>query len=74
MYPEFIAIYAALAVLFIMLLVVLILVIKISKGAGSAPRPKYHGAAQAGSVVFCKNCAAQYNSSLRNCPKCGTPR
>lgn len=25
-------------------------------------------------IVFCKNCATQYDSSRRACPKCGTPR
>lgn len=74
MYPEFIAIYAGLAVLFVMLLVVLILVIKLTKNGGSAPRAARRPGPQAGGVVFCKNCATQFNASQRNCPKCGAPR
>ena len=27
-----------------------------------------------GAVVFCKHCAAEFDASLRACPKCGTPR
>lgn len=27
-----------------------------------------------GSVVFCKNCATQYDASAKCCPRCGTPR
>lgn len=25
-------------------------------------------------VVFCRNCAAKFEASKRNCPKCGMPR
>lgn len=25
-------------------------------------------------IVFCKNCATQYDASMMRCPKCGTPR
>lgn len=27
-----------------------------------------------GSVVFCRNCAKQYDATLSRCPNCGTPR
>jgi len=29
---------------------------------------------QAGSVVFCKNCATQFDASQAYCPQCGTRR
>ncbi len=47
---------------------------------GNAPvaPPSYSqqpmGNAGYGSVVFCKNCATQYDASARCCPRCGTPR
>lgn len=27
-----------------------------------------------GNIVFCKNCATEFDSSARVCPRCGTPR
>lgn len=77
MYPEFIAIYAGLAVVLVLLIVILILQIIIlrnrgsggSKGSKKQPINSAHGA-----VVFCKNCAARYSTTERVCPKCGTPR
>lgn len=75
MYPEFIAIYAGLAVILVLLVVILILQIKILRGGGRASgAPKHQINSTQKSVVFCKNCAARFNASERVCPKCGTPR
>lgn len=78
MYPEFIAIYAGLAVVLVLLIVVLILQISILKNIGpgtktSSSRKRPVNSAQ-GSVVFCKSCAARFSAAERVCPKCGAPR
>lgn len=77
MYPEFIAIYAGLAVVLVLLIVILILQIIILKNGGSGGRrgSKKHPINSAqGAVVFCKSCAARYSATERVCPKCHTPR
>ena len=85
MYPEFIAIYVGLAVLAALMIVVLVLLIKLTKQAGAKPIskpyiPQMNNSADAptnvatGNIVFCKHCAAEFDSSQRVCPKCGTPR
>jgi len=77
MYPEFIAIYVGLAVIFALLVVVLVLLAvvlaKLGKGR-SASRSNYTQSTAGGNLAFCKNCATQFNASQRCCPKCGTPR
>lgn len=40
----------------------------------STPSTSSTGYSGYGSVVFCKNCATQYDASAKCCPKCGTPR
>lgn len=77
MYPEFIPIYIGLLVIIALLVTILILVLK--RTSNNATAPKKITAAntapnEAGTIVFCKNCAAQFESSQRCCPKCGTPR
>ena len=75
MYPEFIAIYAGLAVVLVLLIFILILQICILRnggGSGSAHRRPVRGGQN--SVAFCRNCAARLNASDRVCPQCGTPR
>lgn len=77
MYPEFIAIYAGLAVILVLLIVILILQIIILKNGGSGGRKgakNHHINSSHGAVVFCKSCAARYSATERACPKCGTPR
>ncbi len=81
MYPEFIAIYVGLGVLAAILIAVLVLVIvtlkKVSGLTGRKSAPAYHGGGMAqpsGNVVFCRNCATQFDARERVCPKCGTPR
>jgi len=85
MYPEFIAIYVGLAVLAALMIVVLVLLIKLTKQAGAKPiskpyTPQMNNSTDAptnvatGNIVFCKHCAAEFDSSQRVCPKCGTPR
>lgn len=77
MYPEFIAIYISLIVIIALLVTILILVLKRSDNGVSASKkssssnPVNTGT---GAVVFCKNCATQFDSNTRFCPKCGTPR
>lgn len=84
MYPEFIAIYVGMGVLAILLIaaiVMLALVLKkLSGGSGvmnSRPQQTARPFGNAGSeigVVFCRNCATQYDGATRVCPRCGTPR
>lgn len=85
MYPEFIAIYVGLAVLAALMIVVLVLLIKLTKQAGAKPISKPYTSqinnsttapanVATGNIVFCKHCAAEFDSSQRVCPKCGTPR
>lgn len=81
MYPEFVAIYIGLGVLFIMLLVILILLIVVLKkvGKGSAAKNgRYSGiqyqAPQASGTAFCRRCGTKFDSSMNACPQCGTQR
>lgn len=85
MYPEFIAIYVGLAILIGLGICILILLIKLLKNNDGLPmpsqqhisvveaQPKY-SEPSGGNMAFCKKCAAQFDSSQRCCPKCGTPR
>lgn len=85
MYPEFIAIYVGLAVLAALMIAVLVLLVKLVKQAGAKPISKPYTSqinnsttaptnVATGNIVFCKHCAAEFDSSQRVCPKCGTPR
>lgn len=85
MYPEFIAIYAGLAVVFVLLVVVMVLLIQLKKRLDAAPtsrsvfdvqpnRPPMSASAPSGGIVFCKRCAAEFDASEQVCPRCGTPR
>lgn len=79
MYKEFKIMYIGMAVLGVLMIINIILQIRILKdkpvagiyagAAGSAPAQP-----SVGSKVFCKNCATQFDASLKVCPKCGTPR
>ncbi len=81
MYPEFVAIYIGLGVLFVMLLVVLILLIvllkKVGKNSG-ARNGRYSGASyqppQQSGTAFCRRCGTKFDSSMNACPQCGTQR
>ena len=85
MYPEFIVIYVGLAVLAALMIAVLVLLVKLVKQAGAKPISKTYTSqinnsttaptnVATGNIVFCKHCAAEFDSSQRVCPKCGTPR
>ncbi len=87
MYPEFVALYVIGAVIIAMLAVVIALAFMILKKGPSQnygsdysqyyqPQQQYQMPPQNnyGGVVFCSNCANQYNASQPYCPKCGTPR
>ena len=82
MYTEFLIIYIGLGILALLGAAILILLIKLLKKdqGGYIPQnnnyaPKVQTAATpTGNIVFCKKCAAEFSSSLRACPKCGTPR
>lgn len=85
MYPEFIAIYVGLAVLAALMIAVLVLLVNLVKQAGAKPISKPYTSqinnsttaptnVATGNIVFCKHCAAEFDSSQRVCPKCGTPR
>lgn len=82
MYPEFVPIYVLLVVVLLLLIAVIVLAILIlrklsghslnvfpSRGASTST-----GATHNGSVVFCRSCAKQFDSSMRFCPYCGTNR
>ncbi len=79
MYPEFIPIYIGLIVIIALLVLVTILVLVLKRSNNSVSVPKNISASnpattEAGSIVFCKNCATQFDSNAKCCPKCGTPR
>ncbi len=77
MYPEFVPIYVGLIVIIILLIVILCCLIIRTKAPAtmhsnlSASAPVN---TDSKAIVFCKNCATQYDASQRCCPKCGTPR
>lgn len=80
MYPEFIAIYVGLGVLLVLLIVIIIMLGILLKRSGtstygaSTQVRNTQNAGNGGQIVFCRKCAEQFDASLRNCPKCGTPR
>jgi NADH pyrophosphatase NudC (nudix superfamily) len=86
MYPEFIPIYAGLAVLIGLCVAILILLVKQSKNISGYTMPKQKKINNSGytnhksrdlynsNMAFCKKCATQFSASERFCPKCGTPR
>ena len=86
MYPEFIAIYIGLIVLIVLAVLILVQLRKISnqsnsnvdnyvaQNAYSAPTQYQVNTPVQGQVVFCRNCATQYDASSPYCPTCGTPR
>ena len=81
MYPEFIAIYVGLLIVIGLLVTILVLMLK-KQNDNSRPTANYTAkqnnfeapTSTGGSIVFCKKCAAQFDSTQKNCPKCGTPR
>lgn len=77
MYPEFVLIYIGLIVIIALLVTILILVLKGSNNRTSVPKNRSANnpaSTDASSIVFCKNCATQFDSNSKFCPKCGTPR
>ena len=81
MYPEFIAIYIGLLIIIGMLVTILVLILK-KQNDNSRPTANFTArqknfetnASSGGSIVFCKKCAAEFDSTQKCCPKCGTPR
>ena len=79
MYPEFIAIYVGLGVLALMLAAVIVMqIVLLKRGQGTKQSqikyPTANNLQNTGSIVFCKNCATQFDASQKVCPHCGTPR
>lgn len=82
MYTEFLIIYIGLGILALLGTAILILLIMLLKRNQSVYIPQNNNitpnaqnvATPTGSIVFCKKCAAEFDSSQRVCPKCGTPR
>ena len=90
MYTEFIIIFILLGIVTVVSILNLVLLILIKKDGGVSNRTSSvpfqyqnnymnqnmgQGQAQgSGSVVFCRNCATQYDAIMTRCPKCGTPR
>lgn len=80
MYPEFVPIYIGLVITIGLLVAILILLLK--KTVNNSKPTNYVAnqnnfeatAPTGGSIVFCKKCAAQFDSTQKICPKCGTPR
>ena len=81
MYPEFIAIYVGLLIVIGLLVTILVLMLK-KQNYNSRPTANYTAkqnnfetnTSTSGSIVFCKKCAAEFDSTQKCCPKCGTPR
>jgi len=81
MYPEFIAIYIGLLIIIGLLVTILVLILK-KQNDNSRPTANFTArqnnfetnASAGGSIVFCKKCAAEFDSTQKCCPKCGTPR
>lgn len=81
MYPEFIAIYVGLLIVIGLLVTILVLMLK-KQNDNSRSTANYTAkqntletnASSSGSIVFCKKCAAEFDSTQKCCPKCGTPR
>ncbi len=78
MYPEFVPIYIGLVITIALLAVILIVLLKNKSGAQTTKvmttQTATPPAAGSVNVVFCKNCAAEFDASQRACPRCGTPR
>ena len=89
MYPEFVAIYIGLGVLFVMLAVVIVLLIVIQKklkqdsASKSTSYQNYSTvnqftsadyAKRSSGIVTCRNCGTQFDGATNICPRCGTPR
>lgn len=79
MYPEFIPIYAGLAVVLLVVIAILVLLIITLKkvngrygGVSSKFNPSVGSLVE--NKVFCRKCATQYSISESFCPKCGTSR
>lgn len=83
-YPEFTPIYIGMIVILVAILVVLVLqcivLAKVSKigkprtQAGGAKITYNNNTQPAGKVVFCQNCATEFDASEKCCPKCGAIR
>lgn len=81
LYPEFTPIYIGMTVILAVVLVVLVLqcivLAKVSKigkprtQAGNAKITYNNNAQPVGKVVFCPNCATEFDASEKCCPKCG---
>lgn len=77
MYPEFVPIYVGLLIIIILLVVILILLITRTSNMTTGVKRNAVGKTssnEAAVVVFCKNCATQFDVSQQCCPKCGMPR
>lgn len=81
MYPEFIAIYIGLLIIIGLLVTILVLILK-KQNDNNRPTANFTArqnnfetnASAGGNIVFCKKCAAEFDSTQKCCPKCGTPR
>lgn len=79
MYPEFIAIYIGLGVLFIIEIVTLILMIILlsrskKNGTGIIKDSSANRPSSDMGIAFCVNCGTQFDGRLNVCPKCGKTR
>ena len=77
MYTEFIIIFALLGVLIVLMLASVIMLAKLNKKVDSLANTRAYAPAQVGgthNIVFCKNCATEYDAMQKRCPNCGTPR
>ncbi len=74
MYPEFIPMYIGLVIIIVLLIVILCLVAKRPTSKTKINPANNSTVSGTKNIVFCKNCATQFDSSQYCCPKCGTPR
>ena len=76
-YMEFVIGYILMGVLAALLITVIILqciiLRKSSKISTQSRQRPYSGGAYAGTAI-CRNCAEQFDSAQKVCPRCGTPR
>lgn len=77
MYIEFIIIFVLLGILLALMIAAIVMIRKINKKINNIMTTRAYPSSQTMSshnVVFCKNCATEYDAMQRRCPNCGTPR
>ena len=79
MYIEFVPMYIGLVLNIVLTIITLVFVIKNKSSGGrkNEKEIKNNGISDNRSlevISICKKCAAQYDTNLKKCPNCGTPK